>query len=238
MQVRISFPRRIFDLMMPRLCTVCHERLGITEDSICMACNLHLPRTAFCSSPYDNEMAQCFWGLMPIEKAAALFYYLPHSPSSGIMLKMKYEGRWDVAEDMGHIMARECGEAGFFDGIDVIVPIPITKKRKRERGYNQSYHLALGISEATGIPIADKAVERTVYNGSQTRLRGYERRENVENAFALRDAKKIRDKHVLIIDDVVTTGSTIMECGKELLKGGAKALSVLSLGYTKYLSSG
>lgn len=76
-------------------------------------------------------------------------------------------------------------------------------------------------------------MERTVYNGSQTRLRGYERRENVENAFALRDAKKIRDKHVLIIDDVVTTGSTIMECGKELLKGGAKALSVLSLGYTK-----
>lgn len=233
MQVRISFPRRIFDLMMPRLCTVCHERLGITEDSICMACNLHLPRTAFCSSPYDNEMAQCFWGLMPIEKAAALFYYLPHSPSSGIMLKMKYEGRWDVAEDMGHIMARECGEAGFFDGIDVIVPIPITKKRKRERGYNQSYHLALGISEAMGIPIADKAVERTIYNGSQTRLRGYERRENVENAFALRDAKKIKDKYVLIIDDVVTTGSTIMECGKELLKGGAKALSVLSLGYTK-----
>ena len=149
------------------------------------------------------------------------------------MLKMKYEGRWDVAEDMGHIMARECDEAGFFDGIDVIVPIPITKKRKRERGYNQSYHLALGISEATGIPIADKAVERTVYNGSQTRLRGYERRENVENAFALRNAKKIKDKHVLIIDDVVTTGSTIMECGKELLKGGAKALSVLSLGYTK-----
>lgn len=233
MPARISFPRRIFDLLMPRLCTVCGCRLGITEDSVCMACNLHLPRTAFSLEPYDNEMAKRFWGLMPVEKAAALFFYMPHSPSSSTILKIKYEGRWDVAEDMGRILARECSESDFFDGIDVIVPVPVTKERKKERGYNQSYHIALGISGATGLPVAANAIVRTVYNGSQTRLRGYERQENVENAFSLKDSSKVSGKHVLIVDDVVTTGATVMACGRELLSGGAKALSVLSLGYTK-----
>lgn len=233
MPARISFIRRILDFVMPRICAVCGEQLNITDHAICMKCNMHMPRTDFCKSPYDNAMAQQFWGLIPIEKAAALFYYYPHTYYTNIILDFKYEGMWNIAEDMGRVAAVEFKDYGFFDDIDVIVPVPITWKRKLKRGYNQCYHIAIGIKEITGLPINLKAVERRVFKESQTQMTHYERRENVKDVFQLKDPSGIRGKHVLVIDDVVTTGSTIIACCEQLLKGGARTFSVLSIGFTR-----
>ena len=124
---------------------------------------------------------------------------------------------------------------GIFEGIDVIVPVPLTKKREKERGYNQSYHIAIGISEATGIPIITDAVRRVVFTESQTRKSKEERQTNVADAFRLVSSAGIEGKHVLLVDDVITTGATIFSCAGELLKGGVKCFSILSLAHTRHL---
>lgn len=234
MPVRISFFRRLLDFFFPRYCAICGRELAVSDHAICTVCNWHLPRTRFHETPRDNEMARRFWVLIPVEKAAALYYYYAHSKSTRVILQFKYNGRWNYAEDMGRIAANEFLDSGFFDGVDAIVPVPVTRKRKMQRGYNQSYHIALGVSELTGLPVITDAVERISFSGSQTRKSAMERRENVKHVFRLRNSSRIRGRHVLIVDDVVTTGSTIISCAEELQKGGARTFSVMSIGYTKH----
>ena len=229
----ISFWRRLLDLISPRLCVVCGHRLTATEEVICATCNFHLPRTGFHRHAYDNEMAKLFWVLTPIEKATALFYYEAHAETANIIYELKYKNHPEIGEVMGRMVARELEHSGFFDGIDGIVPVPLAKKRLRQRGYNQSLEIARGISEITGLPLFNKVLRRTVFEGSQTSLGRWERNENVEQVFELRDAPTIQGKHLLIVDDVVTTGATVIACAKELCKAGGVRISVLSLGLAK-----
>jgi ComF family protein len=215
------------------MCVVCGERLSVSEEVICATCNLHLPRTGFQRDPYENIMAKTFWGQIPIERAAALFYYEPHAETANILYDMKYRNHPEIGEVMGRMMAKEFQPTGFFDGIDGIVPVPLARKREHQRGYNQSMELAKGISEVVGLPIYNKVVKRCLFEGSQTSRGRWERNENVENVFQLTDGERISGKHLLIIDDVVTTGATIVACAKELVKADGIKISVLSLGYTK-----
>ena len=229
----ISFWSSLLDLISPRTCVVCGQRLSVSEETICSKCNLHLPRTGFQQDPYENIMAKMFWGQVPIERATALFYYEPHAETANILYEMKYKNHPEIGEVMGRLMARELQMSNFFEGIDGIIPVPLAKKRQRQRGYNQSHELAKGISEITGLPIYNKVVRRTVFEGSQTSLGRWERNENVEQVFELKDAPTVQGKHLLIVDDVVTTGATIIACAKELCKAGGVRISVLSLGLAK-----
>ena len=229
----ISFWSRLLDLISPRLCVVCGERLSITEEIICSKCNLHLPRTGYHRDPYENNLAKLFWGQIPIERATALFFYEAHAETANILYDLKYKNHPDIGIVMGRMMAREIQDSGFFEGIDTIVPIPLAKKRQRQRGYNQSLMLAKGVSEITGLPISQKVIRRTVFEGSQTSKGRWERQENVEKVFELTDAQSFIGKHLLIIDDVVTTGATIVACAKELAKAGDIKFSILALGYAK-----
>lgn len=229
----ISFWRRLLDLISPRLCVVCGHRLTVTEEVICTKCNFHLPRTDFHTNAYDNEMAKLFWHQIPIERATAFFYYESHSATANIIYELKYKDHPEIGEVMGRMMAKELMPSGFFDGIDGIVPVPLTKKRQRQRGYNQSIEIAQGVSEVTGLPLYDKVVKRISFKGSQTSLGRWERNENVEKVFELIDGAMIQGKHLLVIDDVVTTGATVIACSKELAKAGDVKISVLSLGFAK-----
>lgn len=229
----ISFWHRLLDLISPRLCVVCGNRLTITEESICTRCNFHLPRTDFGQTPYDNEMAKLFWGQIPIERASALFYYESHSETANIIYQLKYKNHPEIGEVMGRLMAKELLACDFFDGIDGIVPVPLARKRQRQRGYNQSLEIARGVSEITGLPIYNKVARRNAFEGSQTSKGRWERNENVEGVFEVKDVSAIQDKHLLIIDDVVTTGATVIACAKELCKGGNVKVSVISLGFAK-----
>lgn len=228
----ISFWRRLLDLISPRLCVICGHRLTVTEEVICTKCNFHLPRTDFHHNAYENEMAKLFWYLIPIERATAYFYYEPHSSTANIIYQMKYKDHPEIGEVMGRMMGKELMPSGFFDGIDGIIPVPLTKKRQRQRGYNQSEEIARGISEVTGLPLFDKVVKRVSFKGSQTNLGRWERNENVEKVFELIDPA-IHDKHLLVVDDVVTTGATVIACSKELAKAGNIKISALSLGFAK-----
>lgn len=229
----ISFWSSLLDLISPRTCVVCGQRLSVSEETICSKCNLHLPRTGFQQDPYENIMAKMFWGQIPIERATALFYYEPHAETANILYEMKYKNHPEIGEVMGRLMARELQMSNFFEGIDGIIPVPLAKKRQRQRGYNQSHELAKGISEITGLPIYNKVVRRTVFEGSQTSLGRWERNENVEQVFELKDASTIQGKHLLLVDDVVTTGATVIACAKELCKAEGVSISVLSLGLAK-----
>lgn len=229
----ISFWSSLLDLISPRTCVVCGQRLSVSEETICSKCNLHLPRTGFQQDPYENMMAKMFWGQIPIERATALIYYEPHAETANILYELKYKNHPEIGEVVGRLMARELQMSNFFEGIDGIIPVPLAKKRQRQRGYNQSHELAKGISEITGLPIYNKVVRRTVFEGSQTSLGRWERNENVEQVFELKDAPTVQGKHLLIVDDVVTTGATIIACAKELCKAGGVRISVLSLGLAK-----
>ena len=229
----ISFWSRLLDLISPRLCVVCGSRLAVTEETLCSKCYLHLPRTDFGHNLYENVMAKLFWGQIAIEKATALFYYEPHAETANILYELKYKNHPEIGVVMGRMMAKELMNSGLFEDIDALVPVPLARKRERQRGYNQSLELAKGISEVTRLPIADKVVRRTKFEGSQTQRGRWERNENVEDVFELIDGNGISGKHLLLIDDVVTTGATIIACAQEMQKASNVKISVLALGFAK-----
>ena len=202
---------RFLDFISPRQCVVCGERLSPTERSLCSVCVLHLPRTTYQFTPNDNPMAQLFWHLTPVERAAALLFYEPHSEMARIVYDM----------------------ARYFDGIDVLLPVPLSRKRLRQRGYNQSEHLAIGISDITHLPIITKALRRKHFVKSQTQLSRHERQENVADIFELCDDSPLKGKHVLLVDDICTTGATLIACVDALKDIEGIRLSVLTLGFTK-----
>ncbi len=224
---------RFLDFISPRQCVVCGERLSPTERSLCSVCVLHLPRTTYQFTPNDNPMAQLFWHLTPVERAAALLFYEPHSEMARIVYDMKYHDRPDIGEDMGRLMANEMQFARYFDGIDVLLPVPLSRKRLRQRGYNQSEQLAIGISDITNLPIATKALRRKHFVKSQTQLSRHERQENVAEIFELCDDSTLKGKHVLLVDDICTTGATLISCVDALKDIEGIRLSVLTLGFTK-----
>lgn len=198
-----------------------------------MKCNMHLPRTGFQYQVLDNEMARLFWGIIPVERVAALFYYEAGAESAHILYGLKYEGNEEIGLVMGRMMAKELLPTGFFDGIDLLVAIPLSRKRQRQRGYNQSLLLAQGIGEVTGLKVGHKVVRRTQFQQSQTKMDLWERRKNVEGVFQLVEGERIRGKHILLIDDVVTTGATVSACARELLQVEGVKVSILSLGFAK-----
>lgn len=221
----------LLDFLFPRHCAVCGKRLEWDEDVMCLLCNAALPRTEYWTTPYDNPVAQLFWGKIPIEKAIAYYHFKSQTGDAQIIYDIKYHNRQDMARQMGEMMAREVGESGFFDDIDCIIPVPLSLKRRMERGYNQCEVLAKGMGKVTGLPVLPYVVIRKRFDGSQTHLTRWEREKNVEDVFELKDAEEIRGKHVLLVDDVITTGATTLSCATQLLKTEGSRISILSIGY-------
>ena len=200
------------------------------EEEICVRCQADLPRVRTVSFE-ENDIARIFWGLVPIEKGISFFHYAPHSPYSRILFELKYHDHPEVGKTMGRMMAEELKATSFFDGIDLIVPIPLSRKKERQRGYNQSDWIAWGISEATGIPTDTTSVVRTKSNPSQTTLDHRQRRENVRDIFAVRHPGSLEGRHILLVDDVITTGATMLSCAETIARACRVRFSVLSLAW-------
>ena len=230
---RHSFWGRVIDAILPRACIHCDHRLSLEEQVLCSSCLMQLPRTHYSKNPLNNPMAQRLWGRLPVERAAALMFYSAGNNFDDIVHRMKYSYRPEIGVYIGHLIAGEMAADGFFEDIDLLVPVPLTKEREKERGYNQSMQIALGVSEATGIAVTEALVKRVKYSGSQTKKNAWERQENVENAFALADDVHVEGKHILLIDDVLTTGATIVNCGKPLTALNDVKLCVLTIGFTE-----
>ena len=231
--MRTSFLTKLLDVISPRTCAICGERLSVNEQVLCATCHMHLPLTLYEQQALDNPMARLFWGHFPVERASALFFYEPQSPTSKMIYDMKYRSMPEIGEALGSIAARQFATAGFFEGIDALVPMPITRRRQWQRGYNQSMEIARGVKVVTGIPIFNKVVRRVTFHESQTAQHSWERLRNVDDAFRLIHPNHIAGKHILLIDDIVTTGATVTACGRELAKAPDVRISILSLGLTK-----
>ena len=177
-------------------------------------------------------MTRMFWGLFPVERAAALMYYEPHAELAQIVYRMKYNNRPDIGEDLGRVMAVEMQYGRFFDGIDLLIPVPLSPKRLRQRGYNQSTQLAMGIRQLTGIPLADGILKRKHFHKSQTQLSRQERQENVSDIFYVKHPERLEGKHILLIDDICTTGATLTACANQMKEIPGIKISILTLGIT------
>jgi len=234
--MRISFWSRLLDTISPRHCLVCGRRLTVTEQSLCVGCNLHLPRTGFHLSPTDNVMARLLWTQTTVERASALFYFEPGGDLAELVYALKYNGRPEVGRALGALMGEELLPSGFFGGIDLIVPVPLAMRRQLHRGYNQSRELAKGLRQATGLPLCRPGdLVRTRFERSQTQLTHQQRHQNVSGVFSLRRAQAVAGHHVLLVDDVMTTGATLASCAGELLKAPGVTVSVLTLGFARQL---
>ena len=215
-------------LLFPRCCVVCGRPLAKGEECLCTMCNINLPRTDY-HLRKDNPVEKLFWGKIPLERATSFFFYRKGSDFRQILHQLKYGGQKDIGAIMGRYMAAELLASGFFEGVDVILPVPLHKKKQQIPGYNQSEWTARGIAAVTGISIDTESVVRQKNTETQTRKSSFERWENVEGIFRLHHAESLAGKHVLIVDDVLTTGATTVECASCLAEIEGIRISILTL---------
>lgn len=222
----------LLDFIFPRVCHLCGAPLSADkEDLICVPCLAQLPRTLYHRQP-GNPMEMRFAGLFPFERATGHFFYSPGSELSRLIQDFKYRHFRNLARFMGKIVGTELLLTGFLSDIDYIVPIPMHFIKKARRGYNQTEEIALGISIGTGIPV-DTSLRASRPHRTQTSLSHAERRENIHDIFTLKNGNHLRNKHILLLDDVCTTGSTLTEAAETIhrLNIGIK-ISMLTLGVT------
>ena len=216
-------------LFYPHYCAVCGARLQDNEEALCSECLSDLPRTPYLLSN-GHLVERLFWGKFPLGRAAAFFYYRPGDSYAEVIHLLKYKGRSDLGCAMGRIMAKELTVQGFFEGVDVLIPVPLHEKRLKQRGYNQSERIAAGISEQTGIPVWPAAVRRVKYTETQTQKTAQERFENMKDVFKLNmSAAELQDKHVMLIDDVLTTSATLTACADSMKDIKGITISILTL---------
>ena len=203
------------DVVMPRICPVCGKALDGDEKWLCRKCLSALPRTRYEDVDF-NTMEQHFAGKVPIERASAYFYYEKGSPYASILHDIKYHnlpgmGRWLMARAV-----RDMQGSHFFDDIDVVTAVPLHRSKLARRGYNQSEYLARGIAEALSIPYIE-ALKAIRPHSTQTRKGALERWQNIQDNYALnKNADQLAGKHILLVDDVITTGSTLIVCATAL----------------------
>jgi len=187
-----------------------------------------MPRTDF-HLHADNPVERMFWGKIPLVRASSFFYYHKGSDFRNILHLLKYDGRQDLGETMGRFVAAELLSVDFFRDVDVIVPVPLHPRKQKSRGYNQSECIAHGISGVVGIPVDAFSISRKKHTETQTRKSAYERWENVEGIFCLHHPERFSGKHVLIVDDVLTTGATITACADAFGEVEDVRFSILTL---------
>jgi len=221
----------VISILFPRLCYACGNQLLRNENLICTECFVLIPRTKY-HLEEGNPVEQLFWGRCRIEKAAAFSFYNRDSRIRKLIHNLKYKGIKEIGYDLGRIYGASLAGSDFLKEIDIIVPVPLHPSKKRVRGFNQSDIIAEGLSESTGLPVDYNSLKRVTVTETQTRRSRYERWVNVDGIFSIADYSNIVGKHVLLVDDVITTGSTIESCANELLKAEGVKVSVAALAVT------
>lgn len=220
-------------ILFPKCCPICHKALVDGEEFLCLECLWKIPRTDY-QFNQENELIQKIVDIKaPIEKAVAFFFYKNSNPYSRLIRDAKYNGRPHINLQLARRYATELQSSGFFDDIDIIIPVPIHWLKRLRRGYNQTDYIAQGLSEVTGIAVANnlRAAKR---HKTQTHKTGKERQSTLLNIFVVDKPDELVGKHVLLVDDVITTGSTIVTCARALHDVVADLkLSVISLATTR-----
>ena len=205
----------IINLFYPRVCAACGEPLLKDEETVCLKCRYLLPKTGYELNP-ENPLAQSFYGRVKFHAVTSCFFFAKSGKVQHLIHELKYKGNKEAGVFLGQQLGETIKDAPLFQGIDYLIPVPLHPKREKQRGYNQSLMIAKGINEVTGIPIGDKYLIRAVNTATQTKKSAEERYKNVKDIFEVRFPEELEGKHVLLIDDVLTTGATLESCAHQL----------------------
>lgn len=226
-----SWIRGVVDLLMPDRCHLCGEDLLEGEEVLCGICRNLLPLTNYHKSS-RNPVELRFAGKFKFEEASSCLFYAPHSRVASLIQDFKYRNYPDVARSLGRMMGEMLGNDGWLDGMDVVCPVPLHWWKEMKRGYSQTHELALGLSEATGIPVSDDLRTRRRHK-SQTGFDHAGRMKNTQNLFRLHRPELYEGKRVLLLDDVCTTGATMTSAADAILEAAPTvSLRLLTLAAT------
>lgn len=230
MNVVWSCVRDVIHLVYPTCCIGCGEELFGNEEQLCIACWKELPKTDFHLQGL-NPAIEKFLGKIPVEQASAMYYFSKQTRLQSVMHQLKYGGNSELGMELGKRCGRELRQVAWIGDIDVMVPVPLSRQKMRKRGYNQSEAIARGMQSVLDLPIDTDSFTRVINTRSQTNLSLLQRSENVKKAFQVSNETALRDKHILLIDDVLTTGATLTACAMEILDSVNARVSVFTLAY-------
>jgi ComF family protein len=198
-------------LIYPNICAACGNSLFKHEEVLCNFCEFHLPQTNF-HMEEENPVSAIFWGRANIVSAAAYYHFNKGSKVQRLIHLLKYKGRRDIGIYLGRQYGSFLKNSPFFSTVEVIIPVPLHRKKLRKRGYNQSELFALGLGTSMKIPVDTITLYRKKATETQTKKSRFKRWVNVAEIFALKDPEKLNGRHVLLVDDVITTGATLEAC--------------------------
>jgi ComF family protein len=228
----MQFLKDIFHLFYPNLCVVCENRLTTSEKNMCTYCRHDLP--IICYNDFEkNQVSQIFYGRIPIEKAAAFLLYQKEGKTKNIIHALKYHGNQEVGIFLGNWFGHSLKEKNFFKDIDYIIPVPLHQNKKKKRGYNQLTKFGKTLSTNSNVMYLENILIRTSAAKTQTFKTRFERFKNTNTKFQLTDNTFLSKKHILLIDDVITTGATLESCCKELLKTENIKISIATMAFTE-----
>ena len=215
-------------LFYPEICAVCYQNLVSGENTICLSCLQKIPRTRL-HLVKDNVIEQRFWGKANLERATAFYYFTKKSRFQKILHQLKYSDNREIGVVMGKYAASELIENEDFTQFDYLVPVPLHPKKLQKRGYNQSLCIAQGLAEFLKVEIDTENLVRVIENPTQTKKSTYERWENTKGIFAVKNPQLFENKRILLIDDVLTTGSTLIACVEAIHEVCNAKVSVFTL---------
>ena len=215
-------------LLYPNICASCGRDLYHNKNMICWLCMKELPRTGF-ECHHDNPAAKIFYGRLPLQQVFSWLFFNKGSVTQHLVHQIKYRKNLSLGRYLGELMAESMISSGLYNGIDVLVPLPLNKKKLVKRGFNQAMVICEGMAPVLNIPVEPVAVYRKKYTETQTKKTRIQRLENVEEVFDIKDAHLLENRHALLVDDVITTGATMEACGKALLGISGLNLSLASL---------
>ncbi|MCX6274655.1 MAG: ComF family protein [Bacteroidetes bacterium] len=217
-------------LVYPELCVSCDKPLNTGEKCLCTSCRFHLPKTNFHLEEV-NPIIKHFWGKVKVEAAAAYFLFTKGEKVQHLIHQLKYRKRKDIGVFLGELYGYDLKKSAVFSTVDVIIPVPLHPKKLRKRGYNQSECFAEGLSQSLKVPYDVKSLKRKKETQTQTRKHRFERFENVNNVFSVTKPEQLKGKHILLVDDVITTGSTLVACAEALLDVPGTKVSIAAIAY-------
>ena len=218
----------LLHLAFPQVCAGCGSDLVGENNKLCLQCYEDLPKTSFHLHD-NNPIEKLFWGRLPVTHATAQYYFTKQSLVQRLMHRFKYKGDKELRLFLGRLIGYQLGETNRFKDVEVLVPLPLFASKERMRGYNQAALLCEGIAEIIQKPVLKNAVVRTMHTDSQTKKSRVERWQNMDGRFQLVDETSLKAKHILLVDDVITTGATLEACGQEILKCENVKLSITTL---------
>lgn len=223
-----DYMRGLSHLFFPNTCTGCDQPLGSNEDLVCTDCWYHMPYTDF-HLQADNDTARQLWGRVKVDAAASFLFFREASRVQRIMHHFKYRNTPRIGVLMGLRYGGLLRYATGFASVDLVVPVPLHPKKLRERGYNQSAYFAEGLAQSLGKPMLPNALARKTAGESQTHKSRYERYQNMQDTFQVNEPGALAHRHVLLVDDVLTTGATIEACAQALLACEGVRVSVATI---------